>query len=762
MSDPLVRTQANAQSQSQPTAFPFAPGPSGGAMRAAVDDALRNARTRLEQNDLVSARRLYEGVLTMAPDNIEALHLCGLVCLRQGDAVRAEPLIARSMHLGLRQPWNFANHAAALVGVGRHHDALAVTDAALKLDAVHPAVNAARGDALLGLERFDEAIAAYDAALQRAPGQPTAWSRRGAALRSLGRPADALISLDRALKIDSGDPATHIERGHTLRALERRDEALHHYQLATVVCGKTPALLHDSGVVLTEMGRATEALAVLDEGLKLAPHDKKLLYASCVALDQLHLREELLQRADRLLALDRNSTAAWVARGNALLGLDRHAEAAQAYSEALAHTPEHVDASRNCAAALRSLGRFEDALEHYERALSVASVNPELLYNRAVTLQQLGRYDEALTSHAEAARAPAETAQGLYTRAVALQQLGEHETALRDYERACERDPHHGAARRSEAYCRLLMGDFEKGWKQHEARWNATDVLLNRRHADRPLWLGAEPVAGKTVLLHAEQGYGDTLQFCRYASLVQAQGATVILEVPAGLAPLLGSLHGVSRIVSEADSTPAFDLQCPLMSLPLAFRTTLDTVPAETPYLLADAERREIWVQRVEAIAKPRRLKVGLAWSGNPRHNNDENRSLPFAALAPLLALDATFVCLQPQVRERDREALAASGVVSFGDVLADFADTAALVETLDLVISVDTSVVHLAGATGRPVWVLLPRAPDWRWLLEREDSPWYPTARLFRQTRPGDWPDVIGRVRDALIDTAQTHGYPV
>ncbi|MFM0290103.1 tetratricopeptide repeat protein [Paraburkholderia megapolitana] len=731
-------------------------------MRAAIDDALRNARARLEQNDLASARRLYEGVLTMAPDNIEALHLLGLVCLRQGDAVRAERLIARSMQLGLRQPWNFANHAAALVGVGRHHDALTVADGALKLDAAHPAVNAARGDALLGLERFDEAIAAYDTALQRAPGQAASWGRRGAALRSLGRPADALISLDRAWQIDSSDPATHIERARALRELKRYVEASHHYQLAIVVCGKTPALLYESGLTMTEMGRADEALTVLDEGLALAPDDEKLLYASCVALDLLHAHDELLVRADRLLALDRDNVVAWVGRGNALLGLDRHAEAAHAYGEALARTPLHVDALRNCAAACRSLGQYEDALEYYDRALAVAGANSELSYNRAVALQQLGRYDEALASHADAARAPAESAQSLYTRAVALQQLGEHEAALQNYERACTRDSHHGAAQRSQAYCRLLMGDFERGWQQHETRWQASEVLLKRRHGDRPLWLGTEPVAGKTVLLHAEQGYGDTLQFCRYGSLLHDRGATVILEVPGALGPLLGSLRGVSRIVTEADVTPVFDLQCPLLSLPLAFRTALDTVPAEASYLRADAQRRDAWARRVDTIARPQRLKVGLAWSGNPRHNNDENRSVPFAALAPLLALDATFVCLQPQVRVRDQEALAASGVLSFGDALADFADTAALVEALDLVVSVDTSVVHLAGAVGRPVWVLLPRAPDWRWLLEREDSPWYPTARLFRQTRPGDWPDVVVRIREALIETAQVHGYSV
>jgi hypothetical protein len=265
------------------------------------------------------------------------------------------------------------------------------------------------------------------------------------------------------------------------------------------------------------------------------------------------------------------------------------------------------------------------------------------------------------------------------------------------------------------------------------------------------MWLGGDPVAGKTVLLHAEQGYGDTLQFCRYAPLVAALGATVVLEVPLALKPLLGSLRGVSLLVAKGGVTPAFDLHCPLMSLPLAFATRLDTIPADVPYLQADPVRRQAWRQRLDEVSAPGRCRVGLAWSGNPRHNNDENRSIRLEQLAPLYGLDATFVSLQPLVRERDKACLAQSGIVNPGAELTDFADTAALMDALDLVICVDTSVAHLAGALGRPLWVLLPRVPDWRWLLDRDDSPWYPTARLFRQDKPGDWPATIGNAVQAL-----------
>ncbi|WP_240324648.1 tetratricopeptide repeat protein [Trinickia diaoshuihuensis] len=720
-------------------------------MRAAVDHSLRRARALLEKADFAGAGRLYEGVLSMAPDHPEALALLGLVELRLDNAVRAESLIARSIARGVRTGWNICNHGAALVAAGRHGEALTVLDALLAQTSNDAAALAARADALQGLARFDDALAAYDRALAQAPGVAQTWTRRATTLLSLDRPADALISVERALKIDPNAAIAHLERARALRALGRLEEALRGYQLAMVVTGKTPAILHACGGALNALGRPQEALACFDEALVCAPRDEALLFASCASLDLLHAHAELLTRCDRLLELNRKHGGAWLGRGNALLGLGRHDEAVLAYDEALSISPNDVDAIRNRAAALRNGGRMEEALAGYDRALALSPDDPQLLFNRGVVLQQLGRFEEADRAYELAALVPAQSAEALHTQAVALQQRGEHEAALLRYAFARERFPNNGAVRRSEAFCRLLVGDFETGWRQHEDRWMAPDLHLRRRHADRPLWLGVEPLAGKTIMLHAEQGFGDTIQFCRYVPLVLARGASVVMEVPRPLVPLLASLEGVSRIVAEGDATPAFDVQCPLMSLPYAFRTTLETIPAEIPYLKADARRRESWARRLQEAAPTRRPRIGLAWSGNPRHNNDENRSLRFAALAPLLGLDATFVQLQPQVRQADEQAVRTSGIVSFRDTLADFADTAALTEHLDLIVSVDTSVAHLAGALGRPAWVLLPFAPDWRWLLEREDSPWYPSARLFRQQRSGDWATVIERVVAAL-----------
>ncbi len=723
-------------------------------------DALKRARALLERGDFQQAQRLYRGVLSLDPANVEALHLLGLACYHTGDAQQAEPLIARSLQLGLREGWALANHGMVLVRLGRHEAALAVLDESMLLDGAHAPAFAARGNALLALGEHAHAQAAYERALELAPGHAEAWSNRGNALRAQRRPADALISFDRALLLAPHDYATYTNRGHALRDLGRYEEALRSYKLALVIRPKMPELLSMCGAVLLDMGQEDRALACYDEALTLKPDDTALLYQSCVALDRLHRYEALAERCKRLLKIDPGHAGARFGLGNALQGLQRHEDALHAYSSALELDASLNDALRNRGAALRKLERYAQALDNFERAIATAGPTAELLCNRGGLLQQMGRYDDALASYEAALDAPAATAQDRFMRALALQQLGRFDEALDDFLQAQTIDPHHGDARRSAAFGRMLTGDFAAGWARHECRGDAKEASAHRRFANRPLWLGAESVAGKTVFLHAEQGYGDTLQFCRYSPLVEARGAKVILEVPAPLKTLLGSLGGVTRLIATDETPPPFDLQCPLMSLPLALGIGAPSIPAAVPYLRADRERRPVWQQRIDVAAAQRSghdparklLTIGLAWSGNPHHNNDPGRSIPLAALSPVFTQpNALFVSLQPQVRERDALAFAQSGMLDFGALLTDYTETAALVDVLDLVISVDTSVVHLAGALGKPVWVLLPRVPDWRWLLGRDDSPWYPDARLFRQPRPGDWPAVIDAVARAF-----------
>jgi Glycosyltransferase family 9 (heptosyltransferase) len=282
-----------------------------------------------------------------------------------------------------------------------------------------------------------------------------------------------------------------------------------------------------------------------------------------------------------------------------------------------------------------------------------------------------------------------------------------------------------------------------------------------KRHFPQPRWSGAEAIAGKTILVHSEQGFGDAIQFCRYVPLLAARGARVILEVERPLQGLMRELTGAAMVIAKGDPLPDCDLQCPLLSLPFAFGTTLETIPSATPYLIAPVPAAWTWQAKLGPKLGPNpRPRVGLAWSGRPTYKNDHIRSIGLRALLPLLAIDATFVSLQKDVRPDDAALLnERRDLLHFGDALADFSDTAALISQLDLVISADTSVAHLAGALARPVWILLPYVPDWRWLLERNDSPWYPTARLFRQSQNRQWDHVIERARqDLLVFLAHPH----
>jgi hypothetical protein len=292
----------------------------------------------------------------------------------------------------------------------------------------------------------------------------------------------------------------------------------------------------------------------------------------------------------------------------------------------------------------------------------------------------------------------------------------------------------------------LLTGNFERGWAEKEYRRKRPDLF--RQDFSQPLWLGDAPLEGKTILLHSEQGFGDTIQFCRYVPMVAAAaGARVIFDVEPPLERLMcSSLSDVSEIIFRGDPLPAFDMHCPLLSLPLAFGTRLETIPAASPYLRAPAGP-----DREPVFGPKGRPRIGVAWSGNPGHGDDHNRSIALEVMLPLFDFDATFVSLQKRVRDTDKAALERSPVVDIMRSLLDFSDTAELISELDLVITVDTSIAHLAGALGKPVWILLPFIPDWRWLLDREDSPWYPTARLFRQSESSEWRGVIMRVRQAM-----------
>jgi len=438
-------------------------------------------------------------------------------------------------------------------------------------------------------------------------------------------------------------------------------------------------------------------------------------------------------------------------------------EAAQVlYDGILKAEPKHADALNLSGAIAAQTGRLQYAMRLFDRAIAV---NPRLAfahYNRGSALRELYRFTDAVASYDRAIALKADYADAHTGRGGILQYLKQIDAALASHDRAIAIDPESARARLARAGTRLLSGDYAKGWVDYEWRWRAGSQLFGRRRDfAEPLWLGGEDIARKTVLLYCEQAFGDAIQFCRYATLVAARGAQVILEAPAALTGLFSSLEGVAQVLSQDDAPPQFDYHCPLMSLPLALGTTLSTIPAPVPYLKCSDDHAAQWGRR---LGERRALRVGLAWSGGSRTNHPEGitlnrrRNIPLARLAALNHREIEFFSLQ-KGREAELELARAteSGwggpkLHDFSSQLGDFSDTAGLMTHLDLIITVDTSIAHLGGALGKPVWILNRFDTDWRWLLERNDSPWYPTVRLYRQEKPGEWGGVLKRVRADLL----------
>jgi tetratricopeptide (TPR) repeat protein len=510
--------------------------------------------------------------------------------------------------------------------------------------------------------------------------------------------------------------------------------------------------LHLLGVMAHQRGDHAAAIRQIDLALKRNPDDAFALNNRGNALHALKRHEEALASYDRALAIWPDYDDARCNRGAALHELKRYEEALTSCDGTIARQPDYAEAHSNRGNTLRALKRYEEALASCDRAIALQPDFADAHCNRGNALHELKRFEEALASYDRALAGQPNDAKALTNRGVTLQNLKRFDEALASYERAIAVGPDYVEAHYQDAMCRMQIGDFKRGWEKHECRWESEQLRNAKRNFTQPLWLGSDEIKGKTVLLHAEQGFGDTIQFCRYVPFVVERAAHVILEVQRPLHELMSTLPGGARIVSRDEKLGDFDVHCPLLSLPLAFGTMLGTIPSETPYLRASAEAAANWHNRLGPSSRP---KIGLAWSGSPEHQNDRNRSIPLSSLLSVLtSCNATYVSLQRDVRAGDEILLQSqSDLLHFGDALKNFSDTAALMANLDLIISVDTGVAHLAGALAKPVWVLLPFMPDWRWLLDRQDSPWYPTARLFRQDETREWDGVVGRVRAALHD---------
>ena len=584
-------------------------------------------------------------------------------------------------------------------------------DRAIAVDPDNAGLYSNRGMLLQELGQVDAAIASYARAVELQPGLAQAHGNRGIALLGQRRYAQALESLDAAVAASPEYADAHYNRALAIKELHRLDEALAAGERAIYLRPDHAESHFARGVVLQELGRNADAVASYDRALQIRPGMAEALCNRGMARQALGHKELALADFDHAIELQPDDAEAHFNRGIVLEASRKFEAAIASYDRAVAIRPDHVRALCNRGVALQGLGRVEEAIPSYDRALALQSDLVEAHANRGIALQALGRFDEALAG---------------YDRAVAIAPDG----ALGHWNRAL---------------LRLLRGEFEAGWAEYEWRWKTGGLNFPDRGFAQPLWLGREPLAGRTILLHAEQGLGDTIQFCRYVPLVRERGARVILEVQPPLLRLLAHLDGAAQIIARGSALPPFDCHCPLLSLPLAFQTRIETIPASPTSLRIDAGALAAWSRLLGPAARPR---VGIVWSGSTEHSNDRNRSLALSRLLEYLPGEFGYVSLQKELREADRAVLDAHPAIRhFGAQLSDFTDTAALCGLMDVVVSVDTSVAHLSAALGRPTWVLLPFSPDWRWLLARDDSPWYPAMRLYRQERLGNWDGALRRV---------------
>ena len=702
-----------------------------------------------QQGRLDDAARIYQAVLKRQPNHFDALHLLGMAALQSKRTVLGVNLLRRAIGLNGSNAAVHVTLGNGLRDLGRLDEALASFDTAITLTPDYARGWYNRGNALLNLRRPDEAVQAYARAFTLSPDNAEAYSGHGNALSALKQLDAAIVSFDRAIALRPDFAEAWYNRGNALLELRLFKEALESHDKA-IALRPTLAEAHSGrGNALWELKQPEAALTAYDKAISLKPGYADAHCNRSNPLRDLKRLEEALASCDTAIALQPSLAQAHLNRGSVLMDSWRPEEAVASYDKAIALQPNYAIAYLDRGSALLALHRREDAAAGYDNATAPRPDDVPALGSRGTPRRELTNIEQAIVDFDTAIAPRPEYAQAHCNRGNALMALLRLDEAAAGFRTAIALQPDYVEAHWNDGLRLLLLGQFEPGWRAYEWRKQLKDPVADRTYP-QPLWLGEQDLTGKTLFLHWEQGFGDTIQFCRYAKLAEACGATIILEAQRVLQRLLRQLSPTIQLITPDQVPAAFDYHCPLMSLPLAFRTTVETIPAEPRYLWAEDAPRAKWSARLGAgHARPR---IGLVWSGSTTHRHDHFRSLGLTKCLPLFNSDADWICLQKEIRDDDLATRQPAGALRFfGDELEDFSDTAALVDLVDLVISVDTSVAHLAGAMGKPVWVLLPYSPDWRWLLGRDDSPWYPSAKLFRQRRAGDWDSVIEQVAGAL-----------
>jgi tetratricopeptide (TPR) repeat protein len=720
----------------------------GAAVPAA--QALAAARRYHQEGDLTRAEQYYRQALRDEPANAQTWYLLGAALQGAGRSADAAEALREALthdpkhasahnHLGvalaaqgqygeaaqsfrhaleLRPDSAEARHNLGLAfrELGRLKEAEAEIDAALRLRPDFAEAHHSRGTVLAARDRRDEAAASYREALRLRPDLAKALQALAQVLREQGKPAEVTALWREAVRALPGSADAHADLGRALLAEGRKEEAAGPLREALRLRPDWVEVHNDLGQTLAELDRLEEATTYFRNAVRLKPDFAPAHGNLGALLRRQGKAEEALASCREAVRLAPHSPEVHNNLGLALLELDRLAEGEEALKEALRLNPRFAAAHNNLGIACWRDGRLEGAKAGYEEALRLRPDFAEAVNNLGNTLRDLGRLDEA---------------QAQFDRAVALK-------------------PDYMDAHWNRSLLWLLRGDFARGWPEYEWRWGLK--ALPRRPFPQPKWDGG-PLGGKTILLHAEQGLGDTFQFVRYVPMVKRRGGKVILACQDPLMRILADCPGVDRLVPQGAPLPQFDCHAPLLSLPAIFGTGLDSVPAEVPYLRADPALVEHWRGRLAAFAG---FKVGIAWRGSGSNRSDPRRSFPLEAFEPLARVPGVrLISLQKGKGAEQLPALAGRFPVAelpgLDEARGPFMDSAAVLLCLDLVVCCDTALGHLAGALGVPCWLAMMCVPDWRWLLGRDDSPWYSHHRLFRQEQPGDWDDVFRRIAAAL-----------
>jgi Flp pilus assembly protein TadD len=666
----------------------------------------------------------YRAALAVKPNDVAALYNLGVIALERQDAAEAVDFFG---HAALADRVEaHVGRAMALCQCGRLEEAVTACQAALVLQPNRPEIHSNLGVVLRDLGRSEEAVLACRSAIVLRPDYAEAYSNLGSNLIDLGRPKDAVHVLHAARTLHPDSAIIHNNLGAALNSLGRYDEAIDSCRRALEIRNNYVEAYNNLGNALLEQGRTALASDVFRLALALRPVYPEIHNNLSVALKD----------------------------------LGRIDEAEAAARTALAQRPGYPEAHNNLAIALTDLGRLEEAEAECRAALALKSPYPSAHSNLGNVLFELGRLEEALVCYRTALAQRADHAEAHNNLGITLKAMGRLPEAIAACRAAIALRPDYAGAHRNLALSLLLNGEFSEGWQEYEWRGKNRSGRPLRHPYSQPQWQG-EPLEGRTLLLWPEEGHGDQLQFCRYARLAAARGGRVLLATYRPLTRLLASVPGVAQVVPNDAPLPPFDCHLPLLSMPHIVGTTADSIPAKIPYLRVDPVQSALWGERLRDLPG---LKVGLVWAGDPRphdhkaHAIDRRRSINPLRLLPLLSVPGvSMVSLQMGTGAAARETLPEA--LRPRDVMAgvgDFADTAAIVTNLDLVISVDTSMVHLAGALGKPVWVLSRYDGCWRWLLERDDSPWYPTLRLFRQPAPDAWETVVAEIATELAALAR------